>query len=543
MSELTTLPVKLTVLPRPAAPAELIDTGLNGKWNFSLTLTKNPCEVGSSTTLQISASPAAAVGNGALHAHIKAPQLSVPDCRVFPGKVLRRNGQLLFEYQVVPLKNGRIVTTLPLACFDVDSGKYQPCQLPLFLLVTGTAPAVKTASPPPAPISPAPKASPGDTGSSKAKLPPTADRAEMPLQTGAAESNFDHPPVAVPLYRNSLPWIIFSALLLLLLLAVRLFCRYRQEFGKRRQQRALLAGLCSELAAAEGNILPVLEKHGISGVAVAMGLPPGATAADIAAKLADEPELQQIFSAVADAAYQGTGENSFRLPPEKIQQLIKFIKSLMLWMLLFLVPLSLPAAEKVSPRQLAETAAALEQQQDLPRARLYWMRAHLLAPGSRDIAEKLVSNGKALNLPAPEADFSTPFVHLRDLRRPDHYLSIAAVLVMILCGVWVWRKRFSRSWFRVITVAAALLLLLAVTAFASQSAGTYSAKQLMLVTAQPKLCAAPVADAAVTGQPQAGSTAELLEKRGDWLHIRCADGSAGWISARQVQQVFPYGIW
>ena len=267
------------------------------------------------------------------------------------------------------------------------------------------------------------------------------------------------------------------------------------------------------------------------------------TAAEIAGKLADDPELQQIFATIANAGYQAEKEKSFQLPPELCQRLIKFIKSLMLWALLCFLPLSLHAAETVSPRQLAQSAAALEKQNDLPRARLYWLRAHLLAPGNREITEKLTANARALALPESEADFATPFRKLRDLRRPDHYLAFAAILVMLLGGVWILRKNIAPLWRHLITAATALLLAVVLTAFFTQCAGTYSGKQVLLVTAQPELSAAPVADAELSGQPPAGIAAEVLEKRGEWLHIRCADGSAGWISARQTEEVFPYGIW
>lgn len=536
LREFTSQPVTVTILPRPAVPADLIDTGLTGKWNFALTLSKNPCDAGSSTTLIISAS---APGNAALHANVKAPQITIPKCRVFPGKVLRRNGQIIFEYPVVPLESGRIVTTLPLACLDVDTGKYKLYQLPLFLLVTGTAPAAASPAAPPA----APVETPLPPPTAETRVNSASASVSAPTAPPPPEMSVDGTPVSVPLYRNALPWMIFSALVLLLLVAGKLFFLYRKRTSRRRRENAVLAALCRDLETGNGNILPAFEKHGVSAVAVAMGLPPGATAAEIAGKLADDQELQQIFSSVANTGYQAESDKSLQLSPELCQRLIKFLKSLMLWLLLCFLPLSLHAAETVSPRQLARTAAAWEKQHDLPRARLYWLRARLLAPGDREIAEKLAANGRALNLPVEDATFAAPFYQLRDMRRPDHYLAFAAILVMILGGVWVLREKVSRIWRYTVTAAAALLLVAALAAFFTQSAGNYSAKRLLLVAAQPKLCAAPVADADITGQPPAGSTAELLEKRGEWLHIRCADGSAGWISARQVQQVFPYGIW
>lgn len=181
---------------------------------------------------------------------------------------------------------------------------------------------------------------------------------------------------------------------------------------------------------------------------------------------------------------------------------------------------------------------------DLARARLEFEQAHLLAPRDSETLENL--NLVNRKLVQPEIGTAgTPGALLtwcRDRLRPDDYLTIAAAMFAVLCLAFALRRTLRRNTLIVVESAATALLMLSLAAATAQAVGPYNPDRAIIIGSTLELRSLP---AAASGRVEAtipgGSTAFVVERRGDWVRLR-VNGRDGWAPVDQVKLIFPGGI-
>lgn len=194
-----------------------------------------------------------------------------------------------------------------------------------------------------------------------------------------------------------------------------------------------------------------------------------------------------------------------------------------------------------SPAILYNLGNCLYQAGELPRALLCYERALRLAPRDSDILENLNLVRRKLDLPELYR-LESPldlWPYLRDSLRPDEWLLLASfglALAMLSFGVrtlrrvsffWVWQL-----------CAGVLLLVFALVCFSSQSFGSYSEDQAIILIRNAQARKLPSATAETSDlRLRPGEQVSVLERRGDWLLVRNADGE-GWLERKDASALW-----
>ena len=384
--------------------------------------------------------------------------------------------------------------------------------------------------------------------------------------------------MALPLIRNRIGWILLFLLggpLAAILIEWR--CRRRErlehdpEFARRTALRKKLPQLLRQLRG-DGDVAPVLREEAVPYLAEALHLPPGAGAAEVARKL-DDPELAGLFDSLEAESFKPVGgERSPVVLTQKLRsRLVNLLKRVSLFALSILA-LTAVAAQVSStfnaafekgdfkaaaagyekqlnpaapaPNVLYNLASAHYRLGDLPRARLGFEQAHLLAPRDSETLENLNLVNRKLVLPEI-GTAGTPKALLtwcRDRLRPDDYLTIAAAMFAVLCLTFGLRRTLRRNTLIVVESVATVLLMLSLAAATAQAVGPYNPDQAIIIGSTLELRTLPTA---ASGRVEAtipgGSTAFVVERRGDWVRLR-VNGRDGWAPADQVKLIFPGGI-
>ena len=549
------------VLPLPPPPAGFTVLNLNGIWNISATLTPPSCRSGELSELELKLTPAA--GNSDTE-NFSPVQLQFPGFRVYPPQIRRLNGALSVRYVIIPLAPGEKTLPLKLANFDPESGKYRTFEKLLTLAVTPGSVNLPAAATPASPAAAEKSAS-------------TAASPEVPLlppEELCYLKSAEDETVLLPLFANqkrltSVLVISGFALLLLDLLCRRFFKSGSTAARKhRRELKAKVRNIVSEAASAN-DISEVLSRHGVAEIAELCGLPPGATAQEIAEKITD-PELKEFFCDTGNSSFApgagGTGKNS----PELRKKLLAFLKHLTLFMLLlfFTAPASAGTIRKHSAYDSGDYAKASEEFRRaldkhkispalcynigcaefnlgrLPEARLWFTRALLLSPGDPECIANLRLTERRLQLPPEKSFIPSDFLtRIRDARlRPDQYILLSAVGFFLLCVLLTLRGTRWSAWRWGGAAVILFFSIVALSAAFGQSDSTYSPNNLIITSSQCELRSMPMKNSGtVLLKLSGGENAVLLEKRGSWLHVSI-DGKQGWIEDFQAQKVFPYGV-
>lgn len=547
------------VLPLPPPPAGFSVLDLNGAWNISATLTPRSCRSGELAELELKLSPAA--GNSDTE-NFSPVQLQFPGFRVYPPQIRRLNGALSLRYVIIPLAPGEKTLPLKLANFDPASGKYRTFEKLLTLAVTPGSANVPAASPSPSGT----ETTSMQTVSPETPLPPPEELCylkSVPDET-----------VLIPLFANQKRWASILVIAGFALLLTDLFCRRFFKNGNaaarkhRRELKAKVRNIISEAASAN-DISEVFSRHGVAEIAELCGLPPGATAQEIAGKIND-PELKEFFCNTGNSSFApgtgGTEKNS----PELRKKLLAFLKHLALFtIMVFLAsPTVADTVQKHSAYDSGNYAQASEEFRRaldkhkispslcynigcaefnlgrLPEARLWFTRALLLAPGDPECIANLRLTERRLQLPPEKSFIPSDFLsRIRDSRlRPDQYIMLSAVGFFLLCVLITLRGTRWSAWRWGGAAVILFVSIVALTAAFGQSDSTYSPNNLIITSGQCELRSMPMKNSGTALlKLSGGESAVLLEKRGSWLHIN-VDGKQGWIEDFQAQKVFPYGI-
>lgn len=555
----------LNVQPLPAAPADAVNLGLVGEWKLNSRLVPAVAKVGEPVSLEL-----ILTGDGTPET-VTAPKLTLPGFRIYPPEVRKKAGTVEIKYALVPLQPGEYAETLQFAAFNPVRKEYDlfPCEIRL--PVSRSDRKIDTAVTDAAVPVPEP-AIDSDDGDD---APPPPPREELFYLKGKPAG-----PVALPLFRNN---ALLTLLLLILAIAAAAGLEYRARrrarlagdpellrgAARRRELPGLLRQLRTQLSADEyrtmlrDRITPLL--------AEAYHLPPGATAADVAAKLEDA-ELKQLFEAVENSEFApgGTGRVEYR--PECAERLAKLLKKVLLALFVFgcagMLEGATPAiaegnalfdqgkfeqAEAVyrdalrsdapDPALLYNLGCTAYRQNNLPLARLRFLQAHLLAPRDTETVENLnLVNRKLLQ---PEiGGTGSPAALLRwcrDRLRPDQYLAVAGGALLVLGIATGMRRSFRRKVFGTVAAAALAVTALALVAIWSQARGPYRTSHAIILGNSVELRTLPATSGGVAATVPGGSSAQLLDRRGDWVRLQ-VNGQDGWLPADQVRMVFPSGI-
>ena len=529
---------------------------LVGSWNVSVKLGSRTAKVGEPVELTVTLT-----GNGSGET-LTAPALQIPGFRIYPPEVKKYADRIEIKYALIPLEVGERKFAPAFSVFDPVSQKYVVSNAELTLPVSAgnAAPAAVVTAVVPEKVK---KTVPVE----KEKETPKIKRNELFYQKSNPGEK-----VFLPLIRNQIAGIVFvliAGTAVCVLLTLR---NIRQEkeltddsFRLKRQLRHQLKDVLAELKQRDYSADSVRETA-VPYLAQSLGLAPGTTPEELAEKISD-PELASWLRALNSSGFM-PGSDSVDIRPDaaRIRSLIKALKKYAV-LLLVLGTFSLfggfntafdkgdlAAAQKeyekfVTPdcwsaNALYNLGSVYYMQNDLPRARLYFMRALLISPWDSEILENLNLVNRKL-VQKELGSTSSPgelLLYCRNRLRPDQYFFLTACAVAVLlvsAGLWKRDTSNFRYWFSGIALAAAILFAAAGITLAND---LYNPACAIVVSKEIKLRNLPVSGGKVEVTLPGGASAKIVESRDGWSRIKI-NGQDGWVESKDIESVFPGGIW
>ena len=548
---------KLNVLPLPPPPEGADFLKLVGPWRLDVKLGSASARVGEPVELVVT------LTGGGRGETLEAPSLSLAGFRVYPPEVKRHPDRIEIKYALIPLETGEKKLTPAFAVFDPAAGRYVVCRRELLLPVSpgNTVPAVTAVSP--AAVEREKKA-PAVEPEKKAPAP---ERQELFYQKNAPGRA-----VELPLLRNQLAGIVLALAAGIaggLFLRLRVLRRERERtdvsFRRKNELHHQRKAVISALKEAKFSPEKVRETA-VPFLAESMGLSPGATPEELAEKVGDRELAAWLRALNASGFAPGAAADEGKPTPARIRSLLRALKRygvVLLTLSAFVLQAAFNSAfdkgdyaqaereyakfvtrDKWSANALYNLGSVYFMKNDLPRARLCFMRALLLAPWDAETLENLNLVNRKLMQPEVGST-ATPgelLVWCRDRIRPDQYIflaSVAAAVLLILAGWGVFGGPSWRYW--AFGISFALLLLFAAAA-SSQMAGPYSRGNAVVVAKSLKLRRLPVAGGKVETTLPGGGSARVIESRDGWSRIKI-NGRDGWAESSQIETVFPEGLW
>ena len=549
---------KLNILPLPPPPAGADYLKLVGPWNIGLKLGSASARVGEPVEMVVTLS------GGGQGETLEAPLLHLAGFRVYPPEVKRYADRIEIKYALIPLETGERKFAPAFSVFDPFAGRYVVCRRELILPVSpgNAAPAVTVSSAAPAAEK---KAAPA-VGPEKKQ--PAPERQELFYQKNAPGAA-----VELPLLRNQLPGIVGVLVIGIagaVLLKLRTLRREREmsdsSFRRRNELHHHLRDIIAELKTA-GYSAGKVRETAVPFLAESMGLAPGTTPEELAERI-DDPELAEWLKALnASGFVPGCSAGDAEPTPRRVRSLVRALKRYGV-IVLALAGFALQAGagfnsafdkgdyaqaereyagfvtrDRWFANALYNLGAVYFMKNDLPRARLCFMRALLLAPRDAETLENLNFVNRKL-MQSEVGSTSTPgelLVWCRDRLRPDQYVFLAAVLAAVLLILAGWSPVGSASFRGWAAGVCAALLLLFIAAAVSQMAGPYSRDKAVVVARELKLRTLPVSGKVETTLP-GGGTAQIVDSRDGWSRIKI-NGRDGWAESASIERIFPEGLW
>lgn len=533
-------------LPELAEDADFL--GLIGDWQLEIACdAADPVKAGELFNLTVR------LKGGESSETLKAPALELPGFRCYPPEVRRGvGGAAEISYALIPLQPGTRTLALKLATFDPETGKYQSSAFERqFTVLPGDRSAAGTVA--------------GEVGGEPAAAADAAahERTDDIFYIRKAPSGA----VRLPVWRHRLPLALLSAAAgPLLLAAAALFGLRRRRRGsagaRRGQLRRRIGAKQAELQRLSDaeferrfnlELLPLLAEYG--------GLPPGSTAAEVAAAL-DDPEFAAALRACGEGAYCPTAaaeKGEFR------RRLAAALKKLPLLLLLAL-PAGVRAdafADGMAAYDRGDFRAAGEYYaagardgeldaarsynlgcvaymlQDYPGAILHFERARRLRPGDSEALENLNLARRRLGL-GPVGRVASPYellLYCRDSLRPDGWLLLAAAGVFAVCLALLLRRRLGNRVGFIAGFAALALVLLALAAAAAQQRGPYSGRRAIVLAAGAEVKTLPGPTGRREGEIPGGREVRIIESRPDYTLLRFGQRT-GWVATGALERVW-----
>ena len=548
---------KLDILPLPPPPAGADYLKLVGPWRIDVKLGSASARVGEPVELVVN------LTGGGQGETLEAPRLNLAGFRVYPPEVKRFPDRIEIKYALIPLETGEWKFAPAFSVFDPVAGRYEVCRRELILPVSpgSAAPAVTVSSAVPAAKE---KAVPA-VEPEKAKTAP--ERQELFYQKSAPGRS-----VELPLVRNQLPGIVCVLVMGIaggILLKLRSLRREREKsdtsFRRRNELHHHLKDVIAELKTA-GFSGEKVRETAVPFLAESMGFAPGATPGELAEKIGDRELADWLRTLNSSGFSPGSSDDDAAPTPRRVKSLLRALKRCGV-ILFILAGFALQAGfnsafdrgdyaqaereyakfntrSRWSANALYNLGAVHFMKNDLPRARLCFMRALLLAPWDAETLENLNFVNRKLMQPEVGST-ATPgelLVWCRDRLRPDQYVFLASVFaafLLILAGWGAGGKAVYRNW--AVGIFASLLLLAAVAA-GSQMAGPYSRDRAVVVAGELKLRTLPAAAGKVETTLPGGGTAQIVDARDGWSRIKI-NGRDGWVESFRIERIFPEGLW
>lgn len=512
--ELAYPPEKLQVLPLPPAPAGARQLGTCAKCRIAAAVSAASARVGEPVELEVS------VSGETEFADLTPPPLELSGFRVYPPADSRSaDGVRKFRYALIPLAPGEHGIRFDFAVFDPAAGGWKTAAVDETLAVTGAA-----AAPPPPPQAPDPRPAP-EVG----KLPP------LPKQRPERGTEVTTMPLKIGLLKGGFAF----AALALAALAVEVARGLRKKRDPDRAERRKLVAELIRRAKNGDDPDAILRDGGAAVLARACGLAEDASPNEIAEKI-DDAELRQVLDELEYNSFAPEAERHRR--PISAAARRRFVKLLKRALILAVLVLAFdsraaepePLPRRLDPDSLFNTGMAFRRDGDLPRARLALERAHRLAPRDREILSALETTENELGAP-PSAR------SLRDLFRPDEYLSAAGVLFgLALLGFALLRGKLRRTAFAAAWLFAALGAVAAALAWSQYGEnGPYRTDRAIVVGGKAELSSLPLESGGrVVGTLDGGSEVVIVEEKGGFVRVRAGDLD-GWCRRRDAERILP----
>ncbi len=557
---------EITVKPLPPTPQEGFFLGLTGDFTGRVSLSQASVNALEPVSLDV----VLQAGNGASFETLQAPEITLPDCRVYPGEVRLDNNKCFISYAVVPLKAGNVDIREDFYFFDPQKEKYQSISIDRTLQVRPSVgksvTATTTAVPEAGNIASAAGAS------ESAKLPRTTLLYCKKAPSGALRLWFmRNQPLAA--------WILFISGPLIFLI-VRLVRRYRDrhvgdpDAERRERAGAMRNTLAEKVRKCDDGDLPQLITGEVANFfSDRWKLPAGSTMEDIAAASADK-ELAKALEECANVSY---------LPPELAKNalgdserirrtVINAIKTMALFLILG-AGMSTAAAEvKKIPENWHDALKAYDRG-DYSQARAYFEKYHQENPADPNVLYNLgciaeangeqemalwylesaglldpldsaiyqnrnVMRGKFF-LPMTDAA-STPrelLDALRDRLCPGDYLVIAAVCWFIFFILLIFRRKLPESVWLGCGGGLAAVMLLALIMMFSGCQTSYRKDQALVVTKNAEIFSFPGKhNGKKIGSLAGGTPVTVIESESDYSLVRSGK-LEGWTPNQNIRKL------
>lgn len=558
-----TLP-EITVKPLPEAPQNGFFLGLTGNFTGKAVLSQNSVNALEPVSLDLTLQAL----NGASFETLQIPQLSLPDCRVYPGEVRPGNGGCVISYAVVPLKAGNIDIDEKFYFFDPRSGKYKFIAIDQLLKVNPPVGKSITAATPAA-------------AERQENVAKTADAEKIPRTTLLYCKKSPRSTLYL-FYKRNQAWaalLLFIAGPAIFLLVYMLGkCRAgaaadhdalrRERAG---QQRTLLAEKIRKTP--DGELPQLVTGEVANFFSDRWKLPAGATIEDIA-QAAENKQLAEVLRECANISYLPPAMAKTALAdPEKIRKtLLAALKTLVLFLSFTLfLPVS-AAVGKDTPASWHDALKAYDQGKyaaakryfekydqenpadpnvyynlgciaeanNEPEMALYYLESSgLLDPlDSATYQNRNVMRGKFF-LPMTDAASSPRelLAALRDRLHPKDFLVIAGLCWFAFFILLIWRKKLPDTVLWSVGSGLVAGVLLALILLFSQYHTTYRAGQALVVAKNAEVFSFPGKhNGKKVGALPGGTPVEIVDAESDYSLVDSGK-LTGWVANKNIRKL------
>ena len=458
----------LNVVPIPPAPQAVYFLEIAGDWKVDAKLSKSTVKTGHTFELTLFVKGS----NGDVE-RIKAPELKLPGFEVDPKPEIQHHSQgAIIKYSMRALRKADF-PKIVFATFDHKTESFTKHPVNLDIDISGKDIVVD-----PKPVKSSDLLSNNETDT------PT-------LMTG--ESGLSR-----PLYYNISPlWYLISLLLPLSYFLTVWFYR-RAEMGEsnvdvKKEAVKKLQTLCIKLENSSDS--EIIEKELLPCLAKACGLPPGATADELAVKL-DDKELAEM---IRNSSHQSFLPGNQQLSNNSL--LASKLKKTLLALMVFLFSVSLSANEEMSiksyengdfyaaakgfselikqdnanPNFHYNLGLSLNEMEKYPEALASFETASRLAPANNAIRRQVISLRNKLQVQKANDLFS-----VRDKLRPDQWLKVSMIvwsLFWLALVVQLISKTPGKRW---TAIAGGIVTFFCLLAWFTQLSSTYKEGQYII---------------------------------------------------------------
>lgn len=552
---------EITVKPLPEVPQDGFFLGLTGDFTGQISLSETKPSALEPLSMDLTLN---AVGSSSFET-LQVPQITLPDCRVYPGEVRKDGNVCVISYALVPLKAGTISIEKKFYYFDPLSGSYKA-------IVVDKALDVKTA------------AGKSSLSQSSAVLPPVAASAKT--AEGIADEEL---PRTVLLYCKKAPESVFYRFYRSnrVMLAVLLFIAgpavwlldalikklrgSKSDHAEIRREKAkeMRTDLFEKVYNAPVEDLPLLATGKIAGyLCDRWKLPAGSTLEDVA-NAADDNDLAEALHECANTSYlpKELAKNALS-DPERIRRiLLNSLKASIIF--IAVMPIIAVAAvpenwhealkaydkgrykdakdyfekyanENVSDANVLYNLGCIAEANGEQEMALWYLEsAGLMAPlDSATYENRNVMRRKFFLEPndstnSPQEALKT----LRDRIHPEDYLVFAAFCWLAFFILLVFRKKFTDS--AVWGCAACLLAfsLMALAVMLLQYDSTYSGKRALVIVKNAELYTFPGKhNGKKSGTLAGGTPVEIIDSESDYSLVKSGK-LEGWTPNKNIRKL------